>query len=757
MGPHARRWCLALILLWALLYLPVLIGGRTPVARDLGSTHVPWRVTWRAQVATGTAPLWDPSASQGRPLLANPNTMAAYPGTALFLVLAPEAAAMAHVAIHHLILLIGCFALARSAGAGPAAAALGALAGAAGGVAFSLTTFLNSLAAFAWAPWALATVAGERRPAPLAGGALVGLSFLAGEPVTAALAGLAWLAVLAGRRQPAALPTAALFSLAALGVAAPVLAPMLAGYHETVRGVLGSAPGALAADALAPRRWPEILLPNLLGAPLGDGQSGFWAAASFPWQRYYPLLFVGGLPLLTLPAARRRGLAVWWWVAAGGTVAAITLGVAPIAAAAARLPLVASLRFAVKLLLLPTLAMPVLVAAGFERLRASGTRRLAAAILAAAALVAALPERALAVALASLYPASAKTLDARPTGSLRRAVVLDAAALGLPPAAALLGGWSPLPLLLAATAGSALQARDAFLFVRAQEWASPPPLRAALPGPRPRIVWLAAEAVRASAPGHPLDRVWRYRDELAPWYGARWGAEYLLTRGPDGLEPLRAEVIAAAVADLDPTDQLRAAAALGAEVALTGSAVAGFEATPVGQLWLTPLEPHAPPTYLAARAVPAQGPAAAVAALSAPSFRPGEDAVVEGSTPARELGHGSIREASGAPHHRHFTIDLEGASLLVVAQTYSRAWRAHVDAAPAPVVAVNGAQCGVWVPGGHHRVELRLDPLPYALGLLGPVVVLATALARRRRGASAGRQAASREPARSTPATPSQR
>ena len=725
-------------MLWGLLYAPLLTTGRTPVARDLGSTHVPWRVTWRDQVASGALPLWDPASSQGRPLLANPNAMAAYPGTVLFLLLPPETAAMAHVAIHHLVLLLGCFVLARRTGAEGAAAALGALAAGAGGVAFSLTTFLNSLAAFAWAPWALATAVGApttRRVGALSGGALVGLSFLAGEPVTAALVALAWLLVVACRRDAAVVRSVPVFLIAAMGVAAPVLVPMLATYGETVRGTLGSAPGALAADALAPRRWLELVLPNLLGGPLGDGDTGFWAAASFPWQRYYPLLFAGGLPLLALPAARRKGLGVWWLLAAGGLLAAVALASPPVAGLLARFPLVDSLRFGVKLLLLPTLATPVLVAAGWQRLRQSGNRRAAAVVTLACLAVAAAPEWVLHAVLRPLYPASAAALDATPPGSVRQAAALDAAAVGLPAVAALLTGWAPLPVLLAGALGSGIAARGVLHFADGGRWASPPALREAIATAHPRLAWLPSEAAR-SAPGEdPLARFWRYRDELAPFYGTRWGAHYLLTRGPDGLEPLRQEVVAAAVADLDPPTQLRVAAALGAEAAITRAPVAGFPARVIDGACLVDLPLHAPPVYVASRAIPALGPVATVAALASEAFRPGIDAVIEGSAAARELAGGRVRDGGGPPHRRRFDVDAEGATLLVVGQTFSRSWRARIDGAAVSVLVANGAQCGVWVPAGLHQVELRLDPRPYAVGLAGPIVVLLIAVARRRRAA----------------------
>ncbi len=159
-----------LVAFWAALYLPHLFAGQTLPARDVAATQIPWRTVWREQVVSGSAPLWDPYSNGGRPLLANPNAMAAYPGTLLFLLLSPEAASAWHLALHHLLLLLGCYRLARRSGAARDAAGVAAAAAGTCGVAWSSLTFLNSQASLVWAVWALgdggpAAGAGTRRRA----------------------------------------------------------------------------------------------------------------------------------------------------------------------------------------------------------------------------------------------------------------------------------------------------------------------------------------------------------------------------------------------------------------------------------------------------------------------------------------------------------------------------------------------------------------------------------------------------------------
>jgi hypothetical protein len=216
-------------------------------------------------------------------------------------------------------------------------------------------------------------------------------------------------------------------------------------YPETVRGALGAAPGALAADALAPRRWPELLLPHLLGEPLGDGESGFWAAASFPWQRYYPVVFAGAALLLTLPFVRlrRSGLRPFAWLAVSGLAGAALLGIPAVADLARQLPGLGSLRFGIKLLVLVAVALPPLVATGSVRLRErwpiAGRRLCLGLLLAVVALapLAVWPSR-LPAAAHDGYP-SAPALANAPTprcaGSRRRS-----AALAVPPATCVLAG-----------------------------------------------------------------------------------------------------------------------------------------------------------------------------------------------------------------------------------------------------------------------------------------------------------------------------
>lgn len=767
MPARGRLPLLALAAFWAATYLPPLVADRWLPARDAAATQVPWRTVWREQVAAGHLPLWDPYSNQGRPLLANPNAMALYPGTVLFLLLPPERAAAWHVALHHLLLLAACYLLARRAGALPGASAVGAAAAGSAGIAFSLTTFLNSQASLAWATIALAAALPPPRreaaaPRALAAGAFLGIAFLAGEPVVAALGATALALVMSvtwGTLARAAVPLAA---AAAIGTSAPVLLSLLAVYPDTLRATLGVAPGALAADTLAPRRWLELLFPRLLGPPLGDVTSGFWAAPSFPWQRYFPAVFVGLVPLLTVPLARRGAPRLWpWWaLLAAGAGGSALLAWPGAAAAAASLPGAGSVRFGIKLLLLAFLALPVLVARGHERLAALPARRrraiagTALVLAAVAAATGALAPRSLRAALARLYPRSAGALAAVSDGALARALAADAAALALP-AATLLATASAAPLCAAVLAGNAIGGAAALSFEPARRWAATPELAAAA-GAGATVAAFSGAGAPSVVPVAPaLARYWRFRAALTPEYGTRWGLAYVLARGPDGLEPLLQEGLAAEVRRLAPAARARAARALGASALIDDAAIPGFAAREVDGVWLTRLADDPPAAYLARRELPCAGIPAAVQALAGEGFVPAADAAVEGTGGAAALGGGTLAELAGAPHRRRFRAVLDAPGLLVVRQSSMRCWRARIDGRASRVEVVNGAQLGVRVPAGAHLVELLVDARPAWLGMAGPLLVAAAwTISRRRAAASPARRGATGGGGRSNPATP---
>ncbi len=749
-----------LVGLWGAVFLPALLRGHTFPARDVGATHIPWRAEAQRQLATGHVPLWNPLANGGRPLLANPNAQAGYPLTLLLLAMDPERFLALSLAFHHLFFVLGCFALARRAGAGGGAAAVAAAAVGFSGFPLSATLLPNLQASLAWGPWALATaLPGDDRSRwvrrALLGGACLGLSFLGGEPVTAALVALTW-AVVAIWSHPRRAPLGlALAGAAAVGVAAPVLLPLLTVYRDTARAALPGAPGALAADALAPRRWIELFLPHVLGDFHAATAPAFWAAPSFPWLRYFPALFVGVLPvLLAWRAGFSSRTAPWWAVAGAGTAGAVLGGVVPGAEDLA----VPHVRYAIKLLVWTGLALPPLVALGWERLTAESQRSLrrhgvaAAAAVAPMILLAAFPESLTRPLLARIYPASAKALAQVPPGSLSNRLVLDTTALALPLAVLSLAPGAPLAVAAAAGAGGVLATWGLLVGEPASRWASPPPLAEGL-SPGTRLVALAPAAEPVATEDGPLAHYQAMRAALVPNYPNRWGLGTVLERGPDGLESARHELLAAAVSTLPTELRARVAAALGAQVAITPEEPIDAGGERIAGVWRRRL-PAAPEAYLAERLLFAQGALATAATLGAAPFRPGWDAVLEGDGGVQDLAPGQLAELPGAPHRRTFRVQAPEGALLVLQQSHMRCWRADIDGKRTSIVTVNGAMMGVWVPKGEHRVRLAIDPTPYRLGLVGPILVLLALGLTRRGGAWRGRGAPSGDAERNSPATP---
>lgn len=710
-------------------WLSLLLAGKTLVTRDLGATHLPWRAEWSRQVKNGWLPLWNPKANGGRLLWADPNTQAAYPGTFLFLLFPASQAMVVFLACHHLWLIAGLAYLAKKAGASREAAWGSALIVGTGGVPLSLTTFPNSLASFSWLPWALGPLlwhaTGWRScgAQALRAGGVLGLSFLAGEPVTSGLGlGVAAFFLLTKKRF---IREFGWVLLGFLTVALAVLLPLLAVLPETVRGFLGVSPQALAADCLAPRRFVEFFFPRLLGSPLGDASSGFWAAPSFPWQRYYPLLFLGGgsAALLWLGTRRSQRARFWiWFFFLGFTLALIPVWPA-LSRALARLPGGQLARFAIKALQLSVLAAAPLVAFGLEAL-GKHSRQMKRA-LAAAAMVFLLPAlfpEVVRSVLAFLYPASTSLLESVPVSSLRSSLLLDGLANAVPLLALAVSRATGLPVF----AFLAVQWPLFFathVVSQKELWEKPPAAARVFPPGSTVVSWAQAAGPAAT----PWEKTLGSRNALVADYGMTYGLSYVLARGPDGLEPIRGELLAAFADKLEAEKKARLAARLGASGVVLDKETPQASCTPAGGVVVCQPLHVAPEVYLAARAFPAESLEQAAAWLTSESFVPGADVALEGIAVPQSTGGGQVWEEPSPPHRRRFRVQVPQRTWLVVQQNYLSHWKATVDGQPVPVVPANFARLGIPVPAGIHSVELALDSRPYLLGALGSLGFLLTA------------------------------
>ena len=175
---------LALMILW--------FGGemvwddKVPFFRDLAFYFYPMRFSLAASFHAGELPLWERHAAMGFPLLADFQSGVFYPPHLLFGILPFFTGLRAVFLIHYLVAAAGAYLLCRHWGYAPAIALIGAVLFTLGGATVSLTNLLNHFQTAVWLPWVL--LFGERcfRAQSwngfLALVAVLLLQFLAGSP-----------------------------------------------------------------------------------------------------------------------------------------------------------------------------------------------------------------------------------------------------------------------------------------------------------------------------------------------------------------------------------------------------------------------------------------------------------------------------------------------------------------------------------------------------------------------------------------------
>src|SRR5262245_31854507 len=110
----ADRWALAgLAVFAALFFIRPLTGHGRLYMWDLTTVWEPLVASALRAVSAGSWPLWDPYRGFGKPLLADPNGMLAYPFTWLNLVLPPHVYYVWFVVAHLAFTGAGAYALSR--------------------------------------------------------------------------------------------------------------------------------------------------------------------------------------------------------------------------------------------------------------------------------------------------------------------------------------------------------------------------------------------------------------------------------------------------------------------------------------------------------------------------------------------------------------------------------------------------------------------------------------------------------------------
>ncbi len=749
---RSNRWATAGgVALLAAVYAPGIFGDKVLFLRDIGSHQMGWRLLWARTVLSGHLPLWDPLTLGGTALAGNPNTMALYPFTALFLLFRPPVALALFLFLHHLLLALGTAHLLRRLGFSGTPLLAGVVAVAGSGLAFSQAAFMAGPSTLAWIPFLLASAVawptGERAiRRRIAEAAVTGaLLVLVGKPELIVLSWISWFVILLRQGPRRTAPALVSVALAAM-LAAPLLLATLPVARASWRNAAGAPETAVAADALAPRRWPEFLLPRLHGLPAPELPGGFWSRPSFPWIRYELDLHLGTLPLLLLLLALRRREARPWLAAAG--VLVLLAAVPQVTVFLRRLlPPLRLFRYAIKdLLPAVVLAAPAVAAGTLAALGDARALRRAAlllgGLLAPLGLLVVSPPL-LAKVLGALYPASAANLTVPGVvDAIAGNLTIDLAVAILPLVAVV---WSPRRLLVPVMA---IQLVLGGIWVvrwdRWSVWETPPPAVQAMGAGTvllDHLAFQAREPLRAVDPRTVVrDHFRQLRSSLATHYGTLWGLAYHGASGPDGAEPAWMHLLAARIAGAGSLEAARAGRHIGARWLLTD------EPLPPDSCWSRslPLDgsfpgtaafelvPVLPRAWCAAELLTVPSDEALWLQLTDPDTVPGRTAVLLGAHSGIVRAGGQCSVEASRPGRWRLTVVSERPTVVVLDEAWSDQWRARLSGGrPLPTVRVNGFLLGVRIPPGRHTVELAIDarPLLVGLGLAAAGLVLTVLLA----------------------------
>jgi membrane protein YfhO len=785
-----RRWTRAryvvpaiLALVAVALFPDAFLLGRVFYHRDIHLQWVPQIEVLVRTVAAGSWPVWNPYASFGQPLLANPNFEVYYPPTLLNLVMAPWTYYRLFVFVHVLVGGTGCYALGRRLGLSPLAAGLGSVAWIASGPFVSLVSLWNHLAGAAWMPWAgWAAHRTVTRPTLVSAalwGAFMAAPVLAGSPemtLFTATFGLLVALITARHTREArrAASAAVLAGIIALGLSAAQWMPTM---ELAVRSRRADLPAAHRQLWSVPRvGLLQCVLPVLLDElPLRPEVRVALYESGEPFLRSLYL----GLPAAVLVAiacaTRRRAAVVLACLAVA--MAGLALGRhAPIAALMeALVPPLRGLRFPAKAMVPASLAWALLVAMGLDVWMSAKSRsadsiaRVAATVLAIVALAALwlVHARAEAIGEALFSPELTDRPFPQILGPVRLSLLATAIAVT---ALAALAWWGPRgraflgplaavlvggDLVLAHTRLSPVSDKELFTF-------RPPALAYLAPPAGGRVYSFDySEPGRTERyPGHPGYFMKVPRDKWpVPWADAaalraglypsvlpQWRVQDGFRIDWLGLYPPHMTALIALSRRSELTPAFLKMMQLGAVTHVVSLHKVGLEnLTPVADvpnlftedLHVFRVPDPLPPAYVV-DGVRVATDAEAAPLLIDPSFDPRREIVVPAGRPAPPTPGfaGSARIVEWRPNRVSVEAELSAPGYVVLVESYDPSWEATIDGGPAIVLRANVGFRAVAVPEGTHRVVLRYRPRAAMVGLavtLATLGAVATIGTRRRR------------------------
>lgn len=772
----------AVLVIFAIPLIPEILGHRLLDFRDAFITHFPIKLYALDRLRHGIVPFINFGASNGEPLLPDPNTVSLYPTNFLYFIFSPAAAFNLHLLVHVVWAFLGAAFLARRMGVRRDWSWLaGVVYAFSGGFLSYAAAFTNSAAAAAWAPWAVAAMIelaraacvkdGVRRRQAILGAAIAfGIQALAGEPAicawTAALALFSAVAITA--RKETSRRTIAAFLLlgtaaTALGVAlaAPQILSTLRALPYSFRGEMLFPRDEFGAAANVPVRLLELFFPLCFGAPRPMVSGAFWAFHAFDSLQPYLYSVTAGLaPVVAmlaafcLPAFRRQKIVVV--VAVAGLVSLLlSFGwQTPLFSLLYAVKPLRHFRYPVKFVLPATLCVALLGAHGAQTLAITVRRRAllwlsiltAVPLAAGGVLVLAAPEwlcQILAPEFAGLQFGPGQMLP----GIFRiveRDAVFGLLALALLMAAALRQRWNRPGVYIAAALLCLLPAGwPLFVAEQVPRHPEPPPLTRMVAGKGRLYAGPVEEfAVAKFGANHSYSRdditelISTGKEELWPLTALPGGVVYTYDTDPDGsygfLDRALSEAAAGAPTSLQKSNLLRAASA-GFYLKPDHDPLPGFHLIAEQTfnrrtLCLFAADRVVPPVRLATRVWRRYSLSGAIEVFKHPDFDPSTDVIVRGNdaNPAPEPSLRTSRlswDQKGNGFRARISSPVAGVALFAV--TYFKYWKAAIDGNPSPVEIADGNFCGVRVPPGDHTVTLKYDETPFRRGALLTLIFLA--------------------------------
>lgn len=767
---------MAVVAIPALLFIDVIAGRGVFYVRDVAFYHFPMKRIAREIMLRGEFPFWNSWISAGQPLAANPAHQIFYPLNALILlpdyVYWFQILALLHVAIAAL----STFALLRSMRLSRAAAVVGGLSFAMGGVILSTLNLFPFLFSSAWMPLTFLFARRyllERRPRDLllAAGSLA-VQCLIGEPVMLIQTGLVLgiYALACGfeerswRRAVVHVGVVAAITALALLLSAVQTLPAIDHARDSVR-VDGFELKTVSTWSTPPLRALELLNPDLFGSRHFDRADPSWEGSFYSEGLPYLLSIYSGVLVLILSLCGVLGC-----TRGSGLYLAIAVPSA-LLAAGSHTPLfdilfesgvIRSIRFPEKFVIVATFASVVFACVVLDRILAgdSHLRRLAIAVASVMALAA------LAAAVALTAPdgqeAFRRFLEI-PSDEHAARVIAQArsdwfiAALRSTGALLLLVAvrFVRRPLASAmivafVVADLSAEAGDTAPRTSRHFYTSPPPAIAELPLHRNDYrVFLIGNAHKRSINRREYlepreHRALIQRNALAGYAHATYGIRAALQTDID-LTSLRASAdFMRSVWDLgNRTPEWLDYATAMSNIWYLGVyrpfdeavAASGGDAR-----WIEPIrwierQPH-PRYYFASELVPVSSREDFVGKVA--SGRHARDAAFVLASSAVRLAPGKVTRTIESANGVSLDVKTAGAAFLVMSVTHHKYWTVTIDGDEVPVVPTNVGYQGVLVPPGTHTVSMRYHNPLIAAGGAASIATLAALIvfARRRSRAS---------------------